>query len=582
MKKNNLHIHLQRIPTSILLLSLPPIANLLFMHYYFYFGSLLELTFMYSSLANFMSVVFDVYMLAFIISLLCRGKLKCAFAITQGVTLVWAFVNVFYSRFFDHYLPLTAVASAGGLGDKTTIAAMTDGFSLCDLFFVISLALFIFIYRSVKTIQMNWHKCLQLLIPPVLSLLLTIAFLSAYYFIQPRYRNSLHLFGIHLKGVLYDTTCNAMPNLTHFQSGSIRVLFFETYNILMPYTLTDDDLITIKRYVSPTEQRSTEHAKPTETKNVIVILLESMLSHPIGLVENGHEVTPFLNSLRADSTVYYNGCVISDIIGGESADGQFIIMNGLLPLRDKPTVSSVSDNSLLALPKLLEHQMGISPSTIIVPTRPNMWQQNDMNVAYGIKQMFSLKDIQSAEHESDINDAHIFNFAANILDSEDKPFFHLILSLSTHSPYDSYVGENIFNGNASISQEYCNYLNTCHFLDEHLRRYFESLKSKGLYDNSLIVIAADHFAHLNRLHMEGKIKPYTPLFIIGGNIDCKTAWQGECHQLDIFTTIIDVLNLDNTWKGLGHTLLSPNYVNSVDANAFDISELIINGNYFAQ
>ena len=158
----------------------------------------------------------------------------------------------------------------------------------------------------------------------------------------------------------------------------------------------------------------------------------------------------------------------------------------------------------------------------------------------------------------------------------------MILSLSTHSPYDSYVGENIFNGNASISQEYCNYLNTCHFLDEHLRRYFESLKSKGLYDNSLIVIAADHFAHLNRLHMEGKIKPYTPLFIIGGNIDCKTAWQGECHQLDIFTTIIDVLNLDDTWKGLGHTLLSPNYVNSVDANAFDISELIINGNYFAQ
>lgn len=581
MRKCNLRSHLQHVPANILLLSFLPIANLLFLHYYFYFASLLELTFLYSGIANLMSVVFDVYVLAFLISCLCRGKIKCAFAITQGITLIWAFVNVFYSRFFDHYLPLSAVASAGGLTDSTTIAAMKDGFRLCDLFFLFSPALFFYIYRSVKTIHIDLRKCLLLLLPPVISLFITTILLSAYYFVQPRYRNSLHLFGIHLKGVLYDTTCNAMPNLTHFQSGSIRVLLFETYNILIPYTLTDDERLTISRFISPIGQRSSAHTRPEEIKNVIVILLESMLSHPIGLIENGHEVTPFLNSLRADSSVYYNGCVISDIWGGESSDGQFIIMNGLLPLRDRTTVSCVTDNTLLALPRLLERQMGISMSTIIIPTRPNMWQQNDMNIAYGIKQMFALKDLQTAERVSDLNDAHIFNFATRKLDSEEKPFFHLILSLSTHSPYDRYTGENIFNSCKNYSQEYCNYLNTCHFLDEQLSHYFEGLKSKGLLDKSLIVITSDHYAHISRLRMEGKIKPYTPLFIIGGNIDNSTAWQGECHQLDIYTTLIDVLNLGSTWYGLGHTLLSPNYVNSVDSHTFDISELIINGDYFA-
>lgn len=581
MRKCNLRSHLQHIPANILLLSLLPIANLLFMHYYFYFAGLLELTFLYSGIANLMSVVFDVYVLAFLILCFSRGKIKCAFAITQGITLVWTFVNVFYSRFFDQYLPLSAVASAGGLADRTTIAAMTDGFRLCDFFFLFSPILFFYIYRSIKTIHINLRKCLQLLLPPVISLFLTITLLSAYYFVQPRYRNSLHLFGIHLKGVLYDTTCNAMPNLTHFQSGSIRVLLFETYNILIPYTLTDEERLTINRFISSIGQRSSAHTRPAEINNVIVILLESMLSHPIGLVENGHEVTPFLNSLRADSSVYYNGYVISDIWGGESGDGQFIIMNGLLPLRYKATVGSVSSNTLLALPKLLEGQLGISMSTIFIPTKPGLWQQNDMNRAYGIKQMFSLKDIQTSERVSDINDAHIFNFAASKLNSEEKPFFHLILSLSTHSPYDRYTGKNIFNGSKNYSQEYCNYLNTCHFLDEQLCRYFESLKSNGLYDQSLIVIAADHYAHISGLRMEGKIKPYTPLFIIGGNIDNSTAWQRECHQLDIYTTLIDVLNLGSTWYGLGHTLLSPNYVNSVDSHTFDISELIINGDYFA-
>lgn len=581
MKRNNLHSNLQFIPTDILLMSLPPIVNLLFMHYYFYFAKLLELTFLYSCFANSMSVVFDVYVLAFLLSWLCRGRIKCAFTITYFITLVWAFVNVFYSRFFDHYLPLSAVSSAGGLADSTTIAAMTDGFRLCDLFFLLSPVLFFYIYRSVKTTCINLRKCLKLLIPPILSLFLTIVLLSAYYFVQPRYRDSFHLYWIHVKGLLYDITCNAMPNLTHFQSGSIRVLLFETYNIVMPYTLTDGERLTIRQYVTPTEQRFSKHTKPAEIKNVIVILLESMLSHPIGLVENGREVMPFLNSLRADPTVYYNGCVISDIVGGESGDGQFIIMNGLLPLRYKATVSSVTSNTLLALPKQLERQMGISKSTVIIPTKPTMWQQNDMNVAYGIKQMFSLKDIQAAEQVSDINDAHIFNFAASKLDSEDKPFFHLILSLSTHSPYDKYVGENLFNGSTTYSQEYCNYLNTCHFLDEQLRHYFENLKLKGFYDQSLIVLVADHFAHINRLRAGEEVKPYTPLFIIGGNIDNSTAWQGECHQLDIYTTLIDVLNLGNTWYGLGHTLLLPNYVNSVDSHTFDISELIINGDYFA-
>jgi lipoteichoic acid synthase len=150
-----------------------------------------------------------------------------------------------------------------------------------------------------------------------------------------------------------------------------------------------------------------------------------MLSHPIDLSVDGLEVTPFLNSLKMDSTVYYNGYVMSDITCGESGDGQFIVMSGLLPLRYKTTVSSVKDNTLLALPRLLECQMGMSKSSIIIPTSPNMWEQNSMNDAYGIKQMFSLQDIQTAEHTSGINDSHIFDFAASKLRSDEEPFFHL-------------------------------------------------------------------------------------------------------------------------------------------------------------
>ena len=67
-------------------------------------------------------------------------------------------------------------------------------------------------------------------------------------------------------------------------------------------------------------------------------MLESFLSAPIGLTVDGKEITPFLNSLKEDSTVYYNAHVTPNITMGESGDGQFIFMTGLLPLRDKLTV----------------------------------------------------------------------------------------------------------------------------------------------------------------------------------------------------------------------------------------------------
>ena len=101
-----------------------------------------------------------------------------------------------------------------------------------------------------------------------------------------------------------------------------------------------------------------------------------------------------------------------------------------------------------------------------------------------------------------------------------------------------------------------------------------------MYENSLIVIASDHPAHLGTLGMEGRIDDCIPLFIINGNIDNSTCYKGDCNQIDVFTTILDVLNIDTDWHGLGKTLLNPNYTNSVSDKTWQISEWIIRGNYF--
>ena len=555
--------------------------NLLFMHYYFYFSGILEWTWAYSEIINLCGVLFDVSVLLILSLLIVGGRLKPAFVIVQIFTLIWSFVNVMYGKFFYQYMSLSAFGEAHGLVDSLVINSVMSAFYWYDLFYLISAICFILVYRKAKPDRYQYKKILKLFAIPVISILLTFLVFSAYHFIHPHYRNNWELYKFRAKEFLFDSVGGGTPNLAHFQIGCIRVALFEIYDMLHVTELTVEQKKQIGDYYMDHSHRTTHHQRNPHIKNVIFILLESFLSAPIDLKVDGKEITPFLNSLKKDSDVYYNGNMISDIGCGESGDGQFIYMTGLLPLKYRMTVGKVKNNILPALPKVLKKEMGISHTEIVFPTMPNLWQQADMNVAYGIDHGYSLSDIVG-NNSAEIDDERIFNFAAKSLNDSKVPFFSLVLSISAHSPYDKFVGEDLCLKDQSLSVEYKNYLNTCHYTDRQLMDYLNKLKFKDLYDNSLIVIASDHYAHLDMLKMNGRLTSHTPLFIINGDISIETAWKGEFHQLDTYTTLLDLLAISPPWIGLGHTLLSSSYNNSVDERSKRLSNMIIEGNFFAR
>lgn len=59
-------------------------------------------------------------------------------------------------------------------------------------------------------------------------------------------------------------------------------------------------------------------------------------------------------------------------------------------------------------------------------------------------------------------------------------------------------------------------------------------------------------------------------------------WSGECNQIDVYTTLLDLLGVDSEWYGLGQSLLSPNYQSTIDSKKWDVSEWIIQGDYFSK
>lgn len=554
--------------------------NIYIMHQYMAISGFMEdELFLYSFPVNICITFFDVSLLLLFFYVICFFNIKKALYITSITTLIVAFVNVFYARFFSQYLSLSAFTQVNSLFDSIVLDSMFAGFQWNDLLFFLSfLLIFGLIVKTWKIDMRISRRYIVLLIcMPIISILGVIVSYTAYHICNSTCRNNYELYKSRINDMVFSPLGNkdAFPNYLRYHVGFLRPLFSDMADLFMPYELTDEKRKKIENELSDYQYRVTNHIMNRPIDNVIFLLLESYLSASSELIIDGKTITPFLDSLKRSSDVYYNGKVHSNITIGESGDGQLIYMTGLLPLRSKLSVGVAKNDTLPSLPAILKNKLGITRTEIVIPSNPGMWQQNNMNIVYGIDNCYSQNDNQGSEMTDDV----VFNMAMNTPKKKDESFFSMVLSLSTHQPYRSPIDKTFEIHCDSLPFSYLVYLNACHFLDKQIKCYFDNLKNKGIYENSLIVIASDHAPHMEMLGMKGRISDTLPLYIIHGNIK-NNAYVGDCNQVDVFTTILDVLNIDNDWRGLGNTLLNPNYVNSVSNEKYEMSEWIIQGNYF--
>lgn len=558
------------------------VMNLLFMYLYFIFERLFLCDafppFSCIALLVLCHVLFDVSLLLFFLLFLTRGRLRFCLNVVFVLTLFWSFANVYYSRFFFQSLTISSLMQAGSLFDGVVIKCMPSGFRLVDVFYILSIVLFVYANRKIKTIDLSKKIKVLVCLLPVVSVLSSCVVFFSYSIINPQYRNNTEL----LEQTFDDYVLNPMkcrywsPNNSFVYSGSIRFIVADFISELSPCNLSNQDIIEIKNYYNNQELRTTSNRRP-HVRNVIFILLESFLSKSSDLVVDGKEITPFLNSLKRDSNVYYNGAIKSNITVGQSGDGQFIYMTGLLPLRSKVTVGVAKKRKLVGLPQLLKDKFGIKYTEIVIPTSPIMWEQKYMNKQYGIDNMYYAME---SGYINQVDEKSVFSIAMNHDIQKKQPFFQMILGVSTHEPYDDAINDFIVS-NKGYSDEYCNYLSACHYVDQTIKEYFTFLKQKGLYDNSLIVIVSDHCPPLRALKMNKEDGlADMPLYIVNSGRNNASVHSCGGNDLDVYTTLLDVLNINNGWMGLGHTLFSNCYVNSVNDSVYSLSEKIILGDYF--
>lgn len=155
-----------------------------------------------------------------------------------------------------------------------------------------------------------------------------------------------------------------------------------------------------------------------------------------------------------------------------------------------------------------------------------------------------------------VHDEFVLTRQYEELNQEKEPFFSVLFTLSSHSPYDQPL-QNGLKWDLAEKQ----YVNSVFYTDKCLGDYFRKVKNEPWYDNTLFILVADH-SH-NSYYNWPSFSPKffrIPMLWIGGVL--KKEFSGEKigkigSQSGIIGTLLPQLGLENNKFRWSKNLLNP-------------------------
>lgn len=130
------------------------------------------------------------------------------------------------------------------------------------------------------------------------------------------------------------------------------------------------------------------------------------------------------------------------------------------------------------------------------------------------------------------------------LHATERPFFSVLFTASTHSPYDVPTPPEPLQWNIPEIA----YVNSAHYTDYCLGEYFNKVKKEDWYKNTLFILVADHsHASYNEWNYYDAGYQHIPMLWLGGAI--KEEWRGKqidryCSYIDLPGTLLKQLGVD--------------------------------------
>jgi phosphoglycerol transferase MdoB-like AlkP superfamily enzyme len=251
-------------------------------------------------------------------------------------------------------------------------------------------------------------------------------------------------------------------------------------NLQVPNYFNDNEL----KASFPVEQ--VIHAeKSTDRKNVVLIIMESFSQKYVGTLTGEKSYTPHFDSLLTKGSY----CTNSFANGRRSSQGLVALTTGIPALMNEPFLySKYSGNQIMGLPQIMG-QNGYATAFFNGSAKDILgWRQYISQV--GFDNYYSLEDYPNKSHSDGhwgIYDHHMFDYMESFIDKSKGPFFFTLFSISAHHPYNvpkDWPGDTIIDENPAIK--------ALRYSDWSLGRFFERVKDKAWFKNTVFVVTADH------------------------------------------------------------------------------------------
>jgi phosphoglycerol transferase MdoB-like AlkP superfamily enzyme len=150
-----------------------------------------------------------------------------------------------------------------------------------------------------------------------------------------------------------------------------------------------------------------------------------------------------------------------------------------------------------------------------------------------------------------VHDQYVFDRFYKDIQTKKQPFFATLFTLSSHEPYDVPM-KTKFAGSDRSSL----FKNSVYYTDSIVGSFMRQLKQLPLWNNTLVVMVADHGHPLpGNDPVDRPSKFHIPLIITGGALTLKGSINTIGSQTDIATTLLDQLHLPSKDFRWGKDLL---------------------------
>lgn len=328
--------------------------------------------------------------------------------------------------------------------------------------------------------------------------------------------------------------------------------------------LTEEERTKIAHRLTKQQQQQIFASKDSLAgKNLIVLIVESLESFPIGQKTGKTALTPCLNKLIAEEKCLYAPHMIPQVNIGHSSDTQLIFNTGLLPPHTGAACFKYARNEYPSLPKALKSR-GYTSHTLL-GGNGSFWNQGVMNKTYGYDELISIEQFNEDEsYDFGLTDSTFLAQASDKIKGFKSPFLAQLVTLSSHDPYVLINHRSYLKMPADCPEELGRYLNAVHYVDKCIGMFVDKLKANDLWKNSVVVISGDHQATKQKPREWEKYigKQWkasmnrTPFIVLNG--PATQYYKSEVGQIDVYPTLIDLFGLkEYHWHGLGYSMFDP-------------------------